>query len=335
VQAHIARGHNSCVLCVVRLRLLQDLAKRWCALLVQPQEGLTMELFDDNAEDHQLPVPADSASFGRAIIAGCRRRLLTDRAVSLHALREGFTETIDLSIQLGAFATAELLLMLRGRACISCSELLECFEGAPALSSALSSASHATDAADGFDAPRYLLELIAEGVLDAKERLDLLEWATALRALPCGGLKERIRLRPYEGATDEDLPMVHTCSLEVHLPACARSARLALGSRDRRALASAHTVEMIAACSLTVSRLEPRRAARQAALRHRSPTRRLSCRVKTVRNQVRAVVMSDPIGRDTQTARATPRDVPRGVRVLRIGQCGTRASPATATGARV
>ena len=51
------------------------------------------------------------------------------------------------------------------------------------------------------------------------ERMGVLEWATALTALPCGGLKDPIKLRFWAEAEAGDLPLVHTCSHEVHLPA--------------------------------------------------------------------------------------------------------------------
>ena len=52
-----------------------------------------------------------------------------------------------------------------------------------------------------------------------EERLHVLEWATALASLPCGGLKDPITLKLWEGRDDNDLPNVHTCTAEVHLPA--------------------------------------------------------------------------------------------------------------------
>ena len=77
-------------------------------------------------------------------------------------------------------------------------------------------------AAVGSECPRYLCELILddsdETGLSAEQRLDLLEWATALRALPCNGLKDKIKLKLYPDRSDVDLPNVHTCTYEVHLP---------------------------------------------------------------------------------------------------------------------
>ena len=71
--------------------------------------------------------------------------------------------------------------------------------------------------------PRFLRETIEDEApetgLSEAERMGVLEWATALTALPCGGLKEPITLRFWAAADAGDLPLVHTCSHEVHLPA--------------------------------------------------------------------------------------------------------------------
>ena len=40
-----------------------------------------------------------------------------------------------------------------------------------------------------------------------------------MAALPCGGLKQPIELRLWIDRGDEDLPNVHTCTHEIHLPA--------------------------------------------------------------------------------------------------------------------
>ena len=67
---------------------------------------------------------------------------------------------------------------------------------------------------------RMIIEDVSpETGLSSEQRLHLLEWATALTALPCGGLKEPILLRLDADADDNDLPNVHTCTHEVHLPA--------------------------------------------------------------------------------------------------------------------
>ena len=205
-----------------------DLAQRWNQLLITPIEGLTLDLFDPDADDE--PVTTDPASFGKAIIAGCRHRLLTTRSASLHALRQGFAGNwqMDMTVQLGAMSSAELLLMLRGKTELSPGELLECFEW-PRAHSLLEDGEMGFEAV-GSDAPLYLREVIldesADTGLTAQQRLQLLEWCTALTALPCGGLKEPITLKLWENARDEDLPSVHTCTHEMHLPAYSSRERL-------------------------------------------------------------------------------------------------------------
>ena len=49
------------------------------------------------------------------------------------------------------------------------------------------------------------------------QRLELLTLCTAFPSLPCGGIDPKISLKLYMGATDADLPVVHTCSREMHL----------------------------------------------------------------------------------------------------------------------
>jgi hypothetical protein len=191
-----------------------DLAQRWGQLLLRPQPGLTLDLFDDQLDGEEL-APTREA-FEQAIIAGCRRRLLTDREASLRALRDGFVEQhdVDLTVQLGALSSTELVRMLRGNTDLSCDDLLECFRwSGPGMQSF---------AAVGSDVPRYLREIILDEspstALSSEQRLHLLEWCTALTALPCGGLKEPIVIDLFVEANGDSLPEVHTCTQEVHLP---------------------------------------------------------------------------------------------------------------------
>ena len=122
-------------------------------------------------------------------------------------------------LQLGALTAAELLHMLHGNTELSREQLLGCFAWPDASVSAEAKAGFA---AAGSEAPRYLREIILdespETGLGSLERLHLLEWSTALTALPCGGLKDPITLKLYEGADEHDLPNVHTCTHEIHLP---------------------------------------------------------------------------------------------------------------------
>ena len=67
-----------------------ELSQRWAQLLVQPPAGLTLDLFDPDAAEEE--VPPESAAMERAVLAGCRHKLLTIREASLRALRDGFTK---------------------------------------------------------------------------------------------------------------------------------------------------------------------------------------------------------------------------------------------------
>ena len=196
-----------------------ELAQRWSKLLAEPQEGLTLEMFDETADD-DTELPATAEALGGAIVAGCRHRLLGCREESLKAMRDGFTEHVDLRIQLGMFSSAEMRLLLRGNTLLSAADLLGCFR---MPDSSLSAQAAAGFAAVGSEVPRYLRELILdespETGIGAEERLHVLEWATALASLPCGGLKDPITLKLWEDRDDNDLPNVHTCTAEVHLPA--------------------------------------------------------------------------------------------------------------------
>ena len=201
-----------------------QLAYGWEQLLAQPERaaGLTFENFDPDADDDELPADELPAAVERAVLAGCRHKLLKTRERSLLALRAGFTESVDLRIQLGALSSSELLRMLRGNTELSSDELLGCFAWPDSQGASAATVAEAGFAAVDSDAPRFLREIIedpsAETGLGSTERLHLLEWATALTALPCGGLKEPILLRHFEGANDDDLPNVHTCTHEIHLP---------------------------------------------------------------------------------------------------------------------
>ena len=84
----------------------------------------------------------------------------------------------------------------------------------------------------------YLREVIANA-LEEEERWQLLRWCTSRSALPAAGLDKQVTLlhmeTPAGGASaDEWLPMAHTCTSEVELPAY--SSRAALERQLRRAL---------------------------------------------------------------------------------------------------
>ena len=198
------------------LRALADfdpeLAARWRDLLRGTESswsGLTPSDFDDTLLDSPL---LTSSELAHAIISGCRRRLLTDRAASLAALREGFL-FVDLQIQLAPMSCDELRHVLEGKHAISSEELIACFE----LNSFSGKAC----------VPIYLSELIRDpNILDDVGRLQLLEWCTGLSALPVGGLSPKIKLCLYEDATEQTLPEVHTCTRELHMPEYSSSEKL-------------------------------------------------------------------------------------------------------------
>ena len=220
------------------------LAQQWAKLLSKPIEELelTLDMFDEDAicRDGEY-LPATEEAIGGAIIAGCRSRLLTKRERSLQALRAGFTEhgDTDLRIHLGIFSSDELVRMLRGNTELSAADLSGCFEWPDQAASAAEAAGFETV---GSEVPRFLREIIEdeqpETALSSEVRLHILEWATALTALPCGGLKDPILLRLYDQAGDNDLPNVHTCTHEVHLPAY--SSRMQLKEKLLRAVEHRH-----------------------------------------------------------------------------------------------
>lgn len=204
-----------------------DLAGRWSKYLIEPMtgSGLTLGDFDGSLDDDDEladeEVPATVEALGKAIIAGCRWRLLTSRERSLCALREGFVEHVDLRVQLGALSSAELMRMLRGNTDLSSEDLLECFHW-PDLRAPEHVEREAGFAAANSEVPRYLREMIldeSDAGLSVEQRLHLLEWCTALTALPCGGLRDLITLKISAEADPNDFPIVHTCTHEVFLPA--------------------------------------------------------------------------------------------------------------------
>lgn len=122
-------------------------------------------------------------------------------------------------MQLGAFSLEALISMLQGKASLSADELLACFE-LPRLSARES-------AAAGFAAFASRADEFFESVLRDEsrfgevERLLLLQWCTALSALPVCGLPAefRVKLRLYGPEADDiTLPETHTCTRELHLP---------------------------------------------------------------------------------------------------------------------
>jgi len=95
--------------------------------------------------------------------------------------------------------------MLRGKSDLRSDDLLRRFDW-PSPDAAFA----------GSGLPTYMRDVI--GAMGTEERLQLPEWCTGMSALPCGELKQKVRLCVYEGACDGDLPEVHTCTYEIHLP---------------------------------------------------------------------------------------------------------------------
>ena len=218
-----------------------ELAEQWRGYLRAGKlpEGLELELMDFDPEAEE-DVPVDATNLDAAVLAGCRHRLLTVRKGSLQALREGFTQLLDLSVQLAPLSAEQLALLVRGRVSFSASELVECFEW-PQLTEAEAEAEKKAEeeakvqgkpgatpkakraAREGAAAFVHAGSLLREVLSDAEaiteaQRLVLLQWATGRNALPKGGLQKKITLLPYESADEGTLPVVHTCTHEFHLP---------------------------------------------------------------------------------------------------------------------
>ena len=230
---YLASGHDLLSRRVFRsadraLAVLRDfdpkLASTWANLLANPCAGLSLDNFvqrgegDDELPDEELPTTAES--FEYAIIAGCRQRLYTCREEALKSLRSGFTsvDQVDFTVQLGAFTSEQLAFMMRGKLELSQQDLIDCFQLPDAPSR------EAEDA--GFDevgsqVPKFFRAILEDSSpttgLNGTQRLEILEWATALTALPCSGLKDKIKLKFYEAEEGFPLPMNHTCTHEVHI----------------------------------------------------------------------------------------------------------------------
>jgi len=198
-----------------------ELARVWSTLLESPASvdglQLSLESFDPAEEDGEALVTSDS--IGSAVLQGCVARLLSARRAALDALRRGFLHCEDLEIQLAALGPSKVLaLVLQGSQTLSASELLGCFV-LPRESAEEEAAAGFLDA--GSEVPLYFESLLLdETTFGENERLALLQWCTALSALPIGGLREgKIALRLYGPEVDDStLPETHTCTRELHLP---------------------------------------------------------------------------------------------------------------------
>ena len=181
------------------------LAQNWNKLLHMPDDELsasmlTLEDFDDSLPEE----PLVQTNVARAVIAGCRRKLLVDRHASLAALHTGFTlgGKLDLGLQLAQHSNADLSLLLQGNADLSAEDLLQCFDWSeePPCSPAVG----------------YLRELISTAALDKRLRLLLLRFCTGRNALPLSGLSPKVTFNLLN--TPGGLPEPHTCTHELDLP---------------------------------------------------------------------------------------------------------------------
>lgn len=196
------------------------LADSWRALVEEPEVasdlGMTFDDFDDEAAAEY--VTADNVP--TAVLQGCTRRLMGGRQHAFSALRRGFLRCEDLQLQLSVLGTApDLSLLLQGKQTLTTAELLECFVLPCSWSEEESVTSGFADA--GATVHELFVELLQdEETFDETRRFAMLRWATALHALPVGGLKdEKVRLRLFGPEPDDStLPEVHTCTRELHLP---------------------------------------------------------------------------------------------------------------------
>ena len=168
---------------------------------------MTLDLFSDSLPPDLLT----STTVSSAVIAGCRRKLLTERLNELQALRNGFTfgGRLDLTRQLAPIPTAQLLVLIQGKVILSADDIASCFDW---------------DSPKGFPPASGAVQFLHEIVIslsEARQRL-LLQWCTSLSAQPIGGLKSKVSLvlrsSYYGSAVDATFPDPHTCSHELELP---------------------------------------------------------------------------------------------------------------------
>ena len=155
-----------------------QLAKQWECLLDDTSSvdayKLTLSNFDDSLPDEAVT----AANLSRAIVAGCRRRLLVDRSPALHALRKGFTQFVDLSLQLAALSCDDMLRMMQGKVHISSTDLIDCFSWPDASAEAAAEA----DFPSGSRVHEYLRALLLdEAAIDV---------SAARRTQTCNGVGE-------------------------------------------------------------------------------------------------------------------------------------------------
>ena len=191
-------------------------ARSWSALLHATEEELQTSFLSLDDFDDSLPAePLTRANVARAVVAGCRRKLLDDRSSALAALRGGFTlgGKVDLSLQLAQHANADLVLLLQGNAVISASDLLDCFDWSNPPDACATSVRHLHGVIRADDAQ-----------FDMERRCLLLRFCTGLNALPVTGLEKKVAFNFLD--TPGGLPEPHTCTHELDLPAYSCRAEL-------------------------------------------------------------------------------------------------------------
>ena len=220
------------------LYLLADadagLADSWRLYLHKSDEelqamGLELSTFSDKLPDDEVT----TSNITRAVVAGCKERLLYKREAALKALCSGFTYRgkldLDLQWQLAQHRNADLVLLLQGRAVLNVQDMVEVFDWKKAGDDWKTSD-------DSRDAVDFLRELLTDEVeFDDARRLLLLRWCTGLNAVSVNGLDPKVKLLKDEsGVADERLPLAHTCSHEIDLPPY--SSKAVLCKQLRRAL---------------------------------------------------------------------------------------------------
>eukprot|EP00966_Prymnesium_polylepis_P155787 3599076-Prymnesium_polylepis.2 len=208
------------------LRSLADfksgLAATWRSYLALADDelesyGLNRSNFDE--QDDGDDVALTHETLPAAVLAGCRWQLLGCRREALVALRRGFVEFVDLSLQLAPLDTSELMLMVQGRVDISAEELIGWFAW-PDASPAAANAAGFVDVTHAAAASNVLRALFRDdAAIPAARRLKLLQFCTGLCALPLGGLRTPITLQ-WDSRLPQDgrLPVAHTCVPQMDCP---------------------------------------------------------------------------------------------------------------------
>ena len=97
VHSHSATAFNSSHTALAKLAEFDPpLAAAWGAILHDPSQRTGLCLYDFDSDLDEVALTDENTP--RAIVAGCRRRLLTDRLDAFSALRRGFLLLEDLQV---------------------------------------------------------------------------------------------------------------------------------------------------------------------------------------------------------------------------------------------